>query len=377
MILSCDQTPDRGTTNLRLLAIIPESFGGSGGVAQYYRDILSSLAERENCREILILSRGRNPDKDLLPEKISYVSNYGKSKLLHVFRVIQLILKEKDFSVIICGHLNLLPLAVLASWRAKCPLVLSVHGIEAWEPTPRVISNLCTRFVSHVTSVTNFTLQRFLTWARCRPEKTFVIPPAVRLDRFCPGPKRDDLIEAYSLSEKTILLTLCRLNAKERYKGVDEVLEQLSQLVLEYPNLVYLVAGEGDDRERLEKKADALGLKSVVRFIGFVEEEVKPDIYRLADAFLMPGRGEGFGIVYLEALASGLPVLGSKLDGSSEALLGGGLGVLVDPNNARELKSGIVRTFQSKSKTVPEELSTYSTAVFDRRIADFSQHFSA
>ena len=361
---------------MRILAFIPESFGGRGGIAQYYRDILSSLAKQEGCEEIIALSRGPNLDEDRLPEKISYISSYGKSKLFHVFRTIEVLLKEKDFSVIICGHLNLLPLAVFARWRTKSPLVLFVHGIEAWKPTARKISNACTRFVDHVGSVTDFTLQRFFTWARYRPEKNFIVYPAVRLDRFFPGPKRDDLIEKYLLSEKTVLLTLCRLNSKERYKGVDEVLEQLPVLVSEIPNLVYLVAGDGDDRERLERKADALGLESVVRFLGFVEEEVKPDIYRLADAFLMPGRGEGFGIVYLEALASGLPVLGSKLDGSSEALLEGELGVLVDPNNAQELKSGILRILQADTGSVPEKLETYSAPKFDQQTLSFAQYFS-
>ena len=89
----------------------------------------------------------------------------------------------------------------------------------------------------------------------------------------------------------------------------------------------------GSDHGRLEAKAAALHVLDRVVFSGFVPEEQKADYYRLADAYVMPSRGEGFGIAFLEALACGLPVLGSKLDGGREALLDGALGLLVDPAN--------------------------------------------
>ncbi len=100
----------------------------------------------------------------------------------------------------------------------------------------------------------------------------------------------------------------------------------LPSLAERIPGIAYLIVGDGDDRARLEAKAACLGVADRVVLAGFIPETAKADHYRLADAYVMPGWGEGFGIVYLEAMACGLPVLGSKLDGSREALREGDLG---------------------------------------------------
>ena len=92
-----------------------------------------------------------------------------------------------------------------------------------------------------------------------------------------------------------------------------------------------MIAGGGDDIPRLREKAAILGVTERVRFIGDFEESEKADIYSLASVYVMPSRGEGFGFVFLEALASGLPAIGSRHDGGREALLGGELGARERP----------------------------------------------
>jgi phosphatidylinositol alpha-1,6-mannosyltransferase len=111
---------------------------------------------------------------------------------------------------------------------------------------------------------------------------------------------------------------------------------------MDVPNIAYLIVGDGTDHHRLEEKARSLGVHERVVFAGYIPEREKADHYRLADAYVMPGRGEGFGIVYLEALACGVPVVASKLDGSREAVRDGALGILVDPNDAEGIKRGIL-----------------------------------
>src|SRR5206468_10307454 len=163
----------------------------------------------------------------------------------------------------------------------------------------------------------------------------------VDLSKYGPGPKPPHLIERYRLSGRRVITTLARLRADERYKGIDEVLEVMPSLVREMPDLVYLILGDGDDRCRLESKTRTLGMDSHVVFAGYISEEEKVAHYRLADAFVMPGRGEGFGIVYLEAMACGVPVVASKADASREAVLNGQLGLLVDPENPQEIRAAI------------------------------------
>ena len=113
-------------------------------------------------------------------------------------------------------------------------------------------------------------------------------------------------------------------------KGFDQVMDILPQIRQEIPNIAYLIVGDGSDRSRLEEKAKLMGIADNVVFAGRISESEKADHYRLADVYVMPSHG-GFGIVFLEAMACGIPVIGSKVDGSCEALKHGELGILVDP----------------------------------------------
>src|SRR5205823_1412755 len=135
----------------------------------------------------------------------------------------------------------------------------------------------------------------------------------------------------------------------------------------------YLVVGDGSDRVRLEQKARQLGLGGRVVFAGRISEEEKPEHYRLADAHVMPSAGGGFGIVFLEALACGIPVVGSKIDGSRDALLDGRLGILVNPADPAELRAAILQTLAQKGGGAKDRRSGveyFSTDRFRQRVFD-------
>jgi glycosyltransferase involved in cell wall biosynthesis len=136
-------------------------------------------------------------------------------------------------------------------------------------------------------------------------------------------------------------MTVSRLTSWDRYKGHDRVIRALPSLLSEHPNAVYLVVGEGDDRRRLEAVAAEVGLSHKVQFTGEVAPEELPDHFRLADVFVMPSTGEGFGIVFLEAMACGVRVIGGNRDGSRDALCGSALAAAVEPDNREELVSAI------------------------------------
>jgi phosphatidyl-myo-inositol dimannoside synthase len=165
-----------------------------------------------------------------------------------------------------------------------------------------------------------------------------------------------------------VLMTLGRLSSSERYKGIEEVLELLPQLTGDIANMAYLVVGDGSDRQRLEDKARSLAVEEYVVFTGYIPESKKADYYRLADAFVMLGRGEGFGIVYLEAMACGVPVVASKVDASREAVRDGELGILVDPDDPREVRAGILGALNRAKDMIPEGLDQFSYSSFERRL---------
>ena len=162
-------------------------------------------------------------------------------------------------------------------------------------------------------------------------------------------------------------MTVARLSASERYKGIDEVLELLPQLARDIPTLSYLLVGDGDDRVRLEAKAADLGVSERVVFAGYIPEAEKAAHYRIADAFVMAGRGEGFGIVYLEALACGVPVVASTADASREAVLNGTMGELADPDSPDELEAAILRALARPFGIVPEALENFTVEKFQER----------
>jgi len=171
-----------------------------------------------------------------------------------------------------------------------------------------------------------------------------------------------------------VLLTVGRLDAAERSKGFDEVLEVMRELP---EDVVYVIAGGGNDFERLQKKAVDLGVASRVHFTGLFDEREKPDLYNLADVYVMPSRGEGFGFVFLEAMACGVPVIGSKIDGGREALRNGELGLLVDPTNSAEIRDAILTQLGRGKREIPEGLEYFAFERFVERVSAIVDEVSA
>jgi len=243
------------------------------------------------------------------------------------------------FDLVFCGHISHASLAAVIARRLKIPLWSQVHGIDAWT-RPRPFVRWGVEQSDLVTAVSRYTKQRFLGWGRIQPEKVRVLPNVVS-DRYSPGPKSRQVLEQYGLQGKRILLTVSRLSQHDRYKGHHRVLSAMPDLLCEYPDLVYVIAGDGDGRETLQQLAVEYGIADSVNFIGRVSEAQLPDLYRTADIFVMPSTGEGFGIVFLEAMRSGLPVIGGNGDGSIDPLRDGAAGYTVSCESRVELLNAI------------------------------------
>jgi glycosyltransferase involved in cell wall biosynthesis len=139
---------------------------------------------------------------------------------------------------------------------------------------------------------------------------------------------------------------VCRLAETECYKGYDQIIKAMPEIMRSVPNARYLLVGKGPDRPRIEKLIADAGVQDAVILAGFVPDEELADHYNLCDIFAMPSRAEGFGIVYLEALACGKPVLAGNKDGSRDALGDGELGLLVDPDNTVKIAAEIIRVLR-------------------------------
>ena len=360
----------------RLLVLVTDAFGGHGGISKFNRDFLEALCNDPATREVVAIPRLMPSPPGELPAKLTYVTNALNSKAKYVWRLVRLLAGGRGFDLVICGHINLVPIAWLARTLSGNPLVLIVHGIDAWQRTIHPLTNFLAARVDAFISVSRLTMDRLVAWTGLTPSQGYVLPNSVDLRRFEPAPKDAGLLDQLGLSGKPVIMTMGRLVSAERYKGFDEVMESLPGIAREVPDVRYVIAGEGDDRKRLEQKATSLGLRDRVVFTGFVPEDRKRDYYNLADAFVMPSRGEGFGIVFLEAMACGIPVVGSTVDGSREALRGGELGALVDPGDSAAVTREALAALR-RPKAVPEGLHFFSNENFEKRVHKIVSELSA
>jgi len=350
---------------MRVLVLTTDAYGGHGGIALYNRDVIDALALMPQVREIVVIPRTMPLVPEVIPEKVRFLKEVAGSK----FKFIKAALASTSgkFDFIICGHINILPLAAILNLKWRAPMALMVYGIDVWQ-SPYRSAKRWLKKVAAVWSISEITTERMMEWSGVEKSRFQQLPNAIHLDRYALAEKSPDLLSRYGLQDKKILMTLARLPSAERYKGVDEVLEAMPALLQSEPTLSYLVVGDGNDRPRLQEKAGNLGLQNHVVFTGFIDEAEKADHFRLADVFVMPGRGEGFGFVFLEALACGVPVVGSQLDGSREALLHGQLGELVDPTDPQSVIAGI-RSALLKPKAIPANLSYFSWPGFRERLS--------
>jgi glycosyltransferase involved in cell wall biosynthesis len=322
----------------------------------YNRDFAAAVAAHPDCEELVVVPRLIPNEPGPIPRNVRFVTRSARNNLAY-FGAVRALRREK-FDLVFCGHINLLPAARLFSQR---PAIL-MYGIEAWKE--HKLRNRLARNAGAVISISDITLTRFLDWCPFNG-RTFILPNAVHLDEYAIGPRDPALVARYGLEGKRVLLTVGRIVAAERYKGFDEVIEVLPDLP---EDVVYLIAGGGNDLPRLKKKAEELGLAKRVIFTGLFPESEKRALYNLADVYVMPSRGEGFGFVLLEALACGVPAIGSRHDGGREALRGGQLGVLVDPASSADLRLAIRELLAGGEKRIPPGLEYFSFQNFTARV---------
>ena len=137
------------------------------------------------------------------------------------------------------------------------------------------------------------------------------------------------------------LLSVSRLGASDSYKGHAQVLAALKRVPEVQRRLEWIVIGDGELRRHLENQAHQLGLSGIVHFLGRVSDSELTDWYKKVNAFVLPSVGEGFGIVFLEAMAHGLPVIAGEQDASSEVVVHGEPGLIVDPHRPEAIADGI------------------------------------
>jgi len=249
--------------------------------------------------------------------------------------------------------------------KGKLKKVFSaVHGRELlFNPyqNKSVLQNIYNKYrkislrnIDHLYPVSDFTsmeLEKYGIETDKKSVQTNGTDPAQFNKEMIDKKTKNRVIKQYNLSGKKIVLTVCRLVPR---KGVDVVIKAVKKLVDKYPELLYLVIGSGPEMNNYKKLARNLALEKNVLFTGRIEDDKEfAAFYDVSDIFVMVPRSgksnvEGFGIVYLEANAIGLPVIGSKSGGIPSAIIDGETGLLVDEDNPDQLADALNKLLSNK-----------------------------
>lgn len=349
--------PDAGAAAraTRILALVGDCYGGTGGISRYNQDLFEALAA--GGAEIVIVPRLGDARGLALPDRVRQLPPvFGRAT--YAVAALSAALRYGPFDIVFCGHAFMAPLAWGIARLLRVRWWMQVHGTDIWEDR-RAIVRRAIEAADMVTAVSRGTRRILMSWARrLSPDRARVLPNTLR-ETFGPGEKSAALARRLQLGPGPLLLTVGRLSSTERYKGHEQIFAVLPALRARFPALVHVVAGDGDDRARLERRAAELaGAAGAVRFLGFVPDAELPDLYRLCDLHVMPSNQEGFGIVYLEAAACGLKSVGGVGGGSADAIPDERIGVIVDPSDGKALAEAISRLL-GQGKADPAAVEPY------------------
>jgi phosphatidylinositol alpha-1,6-mannosyltransferase len=347
----------------RILALTTDSFGGRGGIANYARDTIRTMAARSDVHEVVALASLVPETPAPLPAKVRFVDRSGSGAVGYAAEAVRLALSG-GFDAVWASHATLAPLAWLAARRSRAAFGISLHGLEVWQ-VDRPSREWALARADLLMPVSNLTLDRYRAARGEALQPHAILPGAVDLAHFQVGPKPDWLLQRYGLEGRRVLLTLARIGDDHVEKGFARVLDHLPGLIARWPDLTYVIAGGGRQQARIENLARGAGLGDRVKITGVVPEAELADHYRMADAFILPSSGEGLGLVLLEAQACGVPTIASSLDGGAEAVAG--MGWAVDPNDAKAVEQALGEAWAAP-RIRPKGLDHFAIDAFAARM---------
>lgn len=319
------------------VVLVPELFRSTGGVQVFSRRMIEALDSLFGSPVTVVSRNDRRSD---CPESFLQGRHFSGCGSLPV-PARKLALPAAALRPAAPWYLSTHPNFALFLRFQKKPFALVTHGIDVWNmkgtPLARALSA-----ATRVLPVSRFTESRMQAQLGSLMPPSTVFPNTFDTQRFTASPSLTPWRQNLHLPEDAqVMLSVCRVSTSEAEKGYHLLLSLLPKLFQKHPNLYWVLGGQGDDLCHVKEKAAHLGVSDRCRFPGFIPDETLPDLYRSSDLFVLPSQKEGFGIVFLEAAATGLPVIAGNRDGSVDALANGELGTLVDPTDPTAISNAI------------------------------------
>ena len=350
-------SPGKQQPSRKVLVLAP-SLEVTGGIQRHTKTLIRALRELlgEKAVHALTLEPKRRKSKrgkgKAAPGSTSGIG--AGAKALFICRALWGTIAWRP-DLVIAAHVGFAPLAWLLGALSRCRYWVFAHGIEVWGALTRSKRSALVRS-TRIIAVSDFTRRRLVERQLVSEDRALILPNAAENP---PSPQTDLRASLLAGQGRRVVLTVSRLASAERYKGHDVLLQALVYVRHKVPDVLYLVVGEGDDRVRLEEQAQQLNLGNSVRFLGEVSDEMLAACYDLCEVFAMPSRtelngsvpkGEGFGIVYLEAMMRGKPVIGPNYGAPTEFIRHGEHGLLVNPEDPEAVAAALVELLDSPQR---------------------------
>jgi asparagine synthase (glutamine-hydrolysing) len=316
--------PARPRARDAMLLLAPEIFASEGGIPrmlQLYLKALCELAEPQGTVRLVALNDALIDSSDLRRSSNDRLDDWEvcrRSKARFIRAALRL---SSGSNRIICGHVAQLPVALAAkALHPRLKYYLVAHGIEVWRNFT-VAERAALRGAEKIFCVSDYTRRELLKHCRLPEGRAVVLPNA--LDPFFP------IASVPTRRGPPVILTVTRLSRADRYKGVDHLIEAMPAIRAAIPDISLRIVGRGDDVPRLQALRSRLGVRSAVEFLGYVDDRRLNTELQVCNLFALPSEREGFGLVFLEAMACGKPCLGARAGGIPEVITAD-TGVLAD-----------------------------------------------
>lgn len=294
--------------------------GGIAAVSRLVRDVLTDAASAP-LRCIELATDARRFDTSTL-SRVRFGLRVGSAQM------------SGQCDWMFYTHLNLAAVQRVVPRGVARPYAVFLHDVEGWTPLGTSMQRVLSRAFLRLAN-SRYTAERV-------QEANPGCGPVVACPLAVPAPVTAVATDTgIDVGPRTVVI-VGRMVSTERYKGHDQLIEAWPDVRAQVPDAVLMCVGEGDDVARLREKVRALGMASAVAFPGFVDDSTRATIYRRAALLAMPSRREGFGLVYVEAMAAGLPSIGSIHDAASEVIVDGETGFLVEQDDRANLVRRIV-----------------------------------
>jgi len=334
----------------RILALF-SGLLGIGGLQQAGRLTAAALSQIAANRgwETNFLSLNDPPDSQTLPWNGTQIRfrGFGRAKMRFAGAVMAAAWRPTQITI--AAHPNLsLVAAQTKLLRPRLKSAVISHGVEVWQPLPR-LRRKAFLAADLFLAPSTYTLDQLVRVQGAPSAKTRLVPWPLSPDFSEMAAEPETLPVPSGFPKGLVVMAAARLAADERYKGVDLLIQAVAQLLPKVPSLYLVVVGTGDDLPRHQEIARRFGVSERVRFFQGLSPSEIAGCYSRCDVFALPSTGEGFGFVFLEAMAFGKPVVGAAAGGVTDIVQHEQNGLLVPPNDLERLVEALARLLADES----------------------------